>query len=169
MAKKEKSKFAPKRNEAQKTKDRELIKDLRLLGWTIRQIANHNELNHLSHTQVHSDLKKVEKEWKEKTLIDLDIAKKRNVARLDWAINECSVAWEKSKADKVKKTVKSKTKSGNEEKEQGVQTETISGDSQYIKRITEAIQEQNKMLGTHATVKVQNTNKEKIVISFKDD
>jgi len=166
---KEKSKFAPKRNDLEKQKDRELIKDLRLRRLSIRQIVSHPDLQHISQTQIFDDLKLIESEWKNNTLIDLDKKKQEQLETLDFIIRENSEAWEKSKADKIKKSIKNKNdKVKGDSKETGVQTETIHGDHNYMKRVLDAIAEQNKILGLHAPVKSELSGKTEQIISFKE-
>lgn len=161
------------RNEMQLQKDYELIKDLRLKRWTVRQMSGHEELKHITFQQIHKDLKKIEEEWKNNTDIDLDKKKQEQLQTLDYVIRECTEAWEKSKAEKVKKSVKKKDQgSGSKQKstqsESSIQTETIQGDHNYMKRALDAIQEQNRILGLHAPVKTDNKNHDDVVISFRE-
>lgn len=160
---------ANKRNNLEKQKDRELIKELRLRRCTMMQISKHPDLQHISYSQIYADLKLIESEWKENTLIDLDKKKQEQLETLDFIIRENSEAWEKSKTDKIKKSIKNKDDdSKGKSKETGVQTETIHGDHNYMKRILDAIAEQNKILGLHAPVKNELSGKTEQVISFKE-
>jgi|GEM_PF-5824643 len=168
MNNKEKSKYATKRNDLEKQADRELIKDLRLRRLSTRQIATHPDLSHISHSQVYADLKLIEANWKSTTSIDLDKKKQEQLETLDFIIRESSEAWEKSKADKVKKSIKNKDDFKGKSKESGIQTETIHGDHNYMKRVLDALTEQNKILGLHAPVKAEVSGKADIVISFKE-
>ena len=166
---KEKSKFAPKRNDLEKQQDRELIKDLRLRRLSYRQIASHPDLKHISESQVFDDLKLIENEWKNNTSIDLDKKKQEQLETLDFIIRENSEAWEKSKADKIKKSIKNKEDElKGKTKETGVQTETIHGDHNYMKRVLDAIAEQNKILGLHSPIKTELSGKTEQIISFKE-
>lgn len=168
MSKKQPEK-ANKRNDLEKQTDRELIKDLRLRRLSTRQIAAHPDLTHISHTQIFNDLKLIENEWKNNTSIDLDKKKQEQLETLDFIIRENSEAWEKSKADKIKKSIKNKEDdSKGKTKETGVQTETIHGDHNYMKRVLDAIAEQNKILGLHAPVKTDGNLKQETIISFKE-
>ena len=160
---------ATKRNDLEKQQDRELIKELRLRRQSLRQMAAHPELNHLSKSQIDYDLKLIESEWKENTSIDLDKKKQEQLETLDFIIRENSEAWEKSKADKIKKSIKNKEDdSKGKTKESGVQTETIHGDHNYMKRVLDAIAEQNKILGLHSPIKTELSGKTEQIISFKE-
>ena len=165
--KKEKSKYSNKRNEIEKAVDRELIKELRLQRWGVRKMSFHPDLNHISFAQIYADVKIIEKQWKEKTALDLDAYKVKQMQSLDYLIREASEAWTKSKKEKIKRNIKEKSIKAEDKdlvlnKETSASTESNTGDANYLKAFIDALKEQNKMLGLHAPSKSELSGNIKI-------
>lgn len=152
MAESKKSKHTNKRNDTQKAKDRELITRLRLMRWTVSDIAKHEDLQHISYDQIYYDLKKIENEWKKQTAENIDSFKRKQLQALDTIISEAFKEWEKSKKPimyrKYKDVTLKDTKDINTKL--SVDFKHDIADNNCLKRAIEAIQEQNKLLGLHS-------------------
>lgn len=140
------------RTKLEKEQDYEKITNLKLQRYSLRQIG---KVLNLSHQQVKQDLKVIEERWQEKTNLNLDQEKTKQLETLDIVIKESFQAWENSKQDKIKKSIKDKTGKDNT-KEKAVLTENNYGDISYLKTVTDAVKEQNKMLGVHASLKTES-------------
>jgi len=155
------------RGKTQKAIDMVLIRHLSSLGWSMNKIHSHPDLkDHIGLTTIKNDVKEVLAEWKNDTPLDLDIYKIQTLQILNYAISESSQAWEKSKADKVKKTLKTKgLGSANSQsdvpldKETGVQTENAFGNPNYLKRLLDSVEKRNKLLGLYPDIKHKHTGK----------
>ena len=164
--KKDTSKFAPKRNETQKAKDRKLIATLSLKGWTGRQMEAHPELNHISYRQINDDLKGIMEEWAEETKIDIDRFKARQIKRLDDSIFELKESWDGSKFFLSSNWYKDAPKEVKDKLDGIAMALQKIGNHNYQKIAIEAIKEQNKIMGAYAPEQI---NIKDLTIDFSDD
>jgi len=97
---------APKRTAFQIERDRRDIADLYLQGWTQARItesinADEDRDYQLSRRMIGYDLKALQEAWRESSLIDIDEAKARELAKVDRLEREYWTAWERSRKDIV--------------------------------------------------------------------
>lgn len=102
----EKGKTGPKRSEADKERDKLVIADLHLQGFSYRMIAD--ELNgrkgvqyKISHETVRTEFNAIRQEWKARTMLKYDEHIVEMVAQLDLAIREAWKAYMKSTEPEV--------------------------------------------------------------------
>lgn len=86
----------PRRSTSQLTRDRRRIATLYLEGWLQADIA---EEVSLSQSTVSNDLKALQRQWLESSLIDIDAAKAREIAKVDKLEREYYAAWRRSRED----------------------------------------------------------------------
>jgi len=92
---------APKRTSIQIERDRRDIAQLYLKGWIQADIAaylSEDPERHyvLSQQMISYDLRRVQAQWRESALIDVDEAKSRELAKIDQLEREYWQAWERS-------------------------------------------------------------------------
>ena len=88
-----------KRTSVERERDLEAITGLYLRGVSQSEIAA--QLG-VTQQQVSYDLKVVQRRWAEKTVINLDAAKQKELARIDLLEREYWQAWERSKGERSK-------------------------------------------------------------------
>lgn len=121
---------ANKRTETQREYDLELTASLYLRGNSQQSIA---ERIGVTREQIKYDLKAIQKRWQDKTTINLDAAKQKELARIDELEREYWQAWDASKGEKTKQRQESNGK-----------------DSEGKPRIIKAVMEKDQMLGNPA-------------------
>lgn len=151
----QKSKFAPKRNETQKAKDRKLISELSLRGWTGREMETHPELNHITYRQINDDLIGIRKEWAKETNIDIDEFKARQLKRLDDSYSELNDSWDGSKFFLSSNYYKDAPDAVKKKLDKIAEALQKIGNHNYQKIAIEAIKEQNKIMGIYAAEKIE--------------
>jgi len=93
---------ASTRTEFQRKQDLSTTAQLYLARKTQTEIA---AVIGVSQRQISYDLKAIEKEWFESSMVDLDERKAEELARLDAVEAECWAAWERSKQNKERRSV----------------------------------------------------------------
>lgn len=83
-----------RRSPAQVTRDRRRIADLYLRGWLQADIAAELKIDQ---STVSRDLSALQEEWRQSTLVDLNEAKSKELAKVDQLEREYWEAWERSK------------------------------------------------------------------------
>lgn len=151
MARKDKSKEKetnkkPARSAAQIARDRVIIARMYLQQSTQMEIAQKLELDQAT---ISRDLQDIQEEWRKSTLIDMNEAKQRELARIDQLEREAWDAWQRSIGEKVEKTKKIK-EDGTDET---VRTYDEAGDPRYLSVIAECIEKRMKILGLNAPIK----------------
>ncbi len=124
---------------------------------------------------ISNDLKAIQEEWKQSTLVEFGLIKGIQLARLEKIYDELWKAWEKSKTDAVsitkhrtKQETKSKTK-GKKSKPQmldeseDVRREYQCGDPRYMKLLMENVQMQCDLFGISVKGKDELTSTPQIV------
>ena len=162
-----------KRTDFQREQDYETITSLYLRG--VRQSAIATQLN-LSRQQIGYDLKTIQRRWQEKTVIDLDEAKNKELSRIDELERVYWQAWQDSKGEKTKsrQEANGKSKDGKPivtrvtaEKEQ------MLGNPAYLTGVQWCISERCKLLGLNAPIKIDNTNRSdqpvRVIVEYTDD
>jgi hypothetical protein len=161
--------MAANRLKTEVEEDRNVITPLYLKGYTLREIANRcTDITgrSISFVTVRSDVKAILKAFQTNRddMIQYNLTielEKINVLELEyWSV------WEKSKADRKKKSIKKKTRSGSkslkenkypiEETTEYNDTEMVNmGDPRYLAGIQWCIEQRCKLLGIGAPTKVE--------------
>lgn len=146
-----------KRTTFQIERDRQDIADKYLQGWTQSRIAEYlnNDANRgyqLSRQMISYDLQRIQEDWRESALIDIDEAKTQELAKIDRLEREYWDAWEKSKEDAVSKTIErymsgTDKKTANKRVKEQERTSEQFGDSAFLRGIQWCIEQRCKILG----------------------
>ena len=137
-----------RRSKAELIRDRRVLADLYLQGWTQTAIAA--EIG-MSQQTVSRDLKALHKQWVEAALMDLNEAKARELAKIDRLEREYWDAWERSCQDSETERVKQrKTEDGKEVREGVKVTKGQAGDASFLRGIQWCIERRCKILGIDA-------------------
>lgn len=150
-----------RRSTAQRENDLAIIAERYLRGYRQQDIAD--ELD-LTQPTVSNDLKTLYERWRESSLMDIDEAKARELARIDELERTYWLEWEASKKTKEVKTTK-KTQGkpdqqGNpttEKAEASVRKEERFGDPRYLAGVQWCIQRRCAILGIDAPSKNEHT------------
>lgn len=155
----------PRRSAAQRTRDRQRISTLYLEGWLQCDIAD--EVG-LSQSTVSNDLKILQKQWLSSTLININEAKAKELARIDKLEQEYYQAWHRSCEDAETITEKgkgSKAKAKDDEDnsptrptefEKTVQRKGQAGDPRFLQGVQWCISQRCKILGVNAPKKSED-------------
>lgn len=136
-----------RRSKAEIARDRRRIGDLYLKGWLQADIAT--EVG-VSQPTVSLDLKALHAEWLKSTLIDINEARSRELAKLDQLEREYWKGWLRSCMDAEEEIVKVTID------EQGIKTEETkkvkgqSGDTKFLDGIQKCVAQRCKILGVEA-------------------
>ncbi len=141
---------APKRTKTERVRDRALISELTLKGWTQQQIGEHLGLNQ---SQVSRELTKIKDNWKRESTRDYSLCVEQELLRLSLLEAELWQAWEKSQQPKEST---SSEKKGNEVKV-GKRTEQRAGNPQFLQGVQWCIDRRCKLLGLDAPTKNEHT------------
>jgi len=172
-----------KRTSVERERDLEAITGLYLRGVSQSEIAA--QLG-VTQQQVSYDLKVVQRRWAEKTVINLDAAKQKELARIDLLEREYWQAWERSKGErsKARQETAGMDKQGRPIVRRSVaEKEKLIGNPAYLTGVQWCISERCKLLGIYGAVKVDanvnaNTNNKttlestgtvKLVVEYVDD
>jgi hypothetical protein len=152
-----KSKHATKRTELEILRDRKLISDLYIKGWTQEQIGA--ELK-ISRDMVQYDLARIREDWQASAVYNFDEAKQKALAELANLKRTAWTAWEKSTKGK-KKTKQSTTndKAGGGSQAAEVVQEESYGDPRFLITIKELVDQECRLLNLYPS-----TSKTDVVI-----
>ena len=137
---------APKRTDFEREAQLVEIKDAYLRGDTQMSIA---ERLGLSQSQISRDLAKIQRRWRESSLVDINEAKQRELERIDVLEREYWQAWENSKGEQQRSTA---SKMGDVNRAQIVKYES-SGDPRFLAGVQWCVEQRCKILGLLAAVK----------------
>ena len=149
---------ARKRTPFQREEDLVQITRLYLQGRTQRDIA---EVVGVSQGQVNHDLKLIQTRWRESSIMDMNEAKQRELARLDILEREYWAAWEQSKNERTRARQESdgKSKDGKPNVVRAtMEREKRDGNPAFLAGVMSCIERRCKLLGLDAPVKQQNLN-----------
>jgi hypothetical protein len=152
-----------KRTKAQIAADRGVIADMMIEGksvYTIRDHINAIRKYNLSVSSIGYDMRVIQKEWVETYLQDINVAKAKELARIDRVEKAAWIAWEESKKA-LTKTEKEKVeneqigKSGEAyQKHRKVRAKTTeqesNADKEFIKVVQWCVETRCKILGINA-------------------
>ena len=133
--------------------------DLYVKGWRQSDIAA--DLG-VSVATVSGDLKAIQKEWRESAIRDFDLARQRELQKLDRIERECWQEWERSKQPAQSAKVRS---DGNQQKTEKQVTDRR-GDVVYLDQIQKCIAARRAMLGLDAPTKISPTTPDGKALSF---
>jgi predicted transcriptional regulator len=142
-----------KRTPTERENDLEKLASLYLKGMRQADIAQ--KLG-VSQPQVSYDLKEIHKRWRESTLVNINEAKHRELARIDNLENEYWRAWERSCEEKTK-TKTEKIVGGNATKA-SVEKDTMLGNPSYLTGVQWCIEQRCKIFGINAPIKADVTS-----------
>jgi len=170
---KPKSKAAPKRRQHAKQKSVELqdrrteIAALYVKGYFQFEIA---EALGITAAQVNRDLKSIQAEWAETRVEDLQLAKQKELAKLEQVEREAWQAWDRSQKDavtekrtagEIEATTSKDGKPGESIELPVTKTETTRagqvGDPRYLDQVQKVVERRCKLLGLDAPAKIQTT------------
>jgi hypothetical protein len=146
---------ATKRTPIQREHDLTQIAGLYLRGKTQAAIAE--ELK-ITQQQVSYDLKIIQARWRKDTTIDMDEAKRKELARIDELERTYWTAWERSLDEKVK--TRTEKRAGEEGGKASIEKETLLGVPAYLAGVQWCISERCKLLGLYAPAKSALTDAE---------
>jgi len=149
---------APKRTKFEREKDLLAISSLYLQGITQAEIGQRIGV---SQQQISYDLKVLRKRWLQSSIVNIDEAKARELARVDHLEREYWEAWEKSK--NPVKTIASKKVDG-QQTEKTIQGETGTGDPRYLSGVQWCINKRCEVLGLDAPSRTDVTSGGKAII-----
>jgi transposase len=151
---------ARKRTPFQREEDLVQITRLYLQGRTQRDIA---EVVGVSQGQVNHDLKLIQTRWRESSIMDMNEAKQRELARLDELEREYWAAWEQSKNERTKARQESdgKSKDGKPNVVRAtMEREQRDGNPAFLAGVMSCIERRCKLLGLDAPAKAELTGKD---------
>jgi transposase len=151
---------ARKRTPFQREEDLVQITRLYLQGRTQRDIA---EAVGVSQGQVNHDLKLIQTRWRESSIMDMNEAKQRELARLDELEREYWAAWEQSKNERTRARQESdgKSKDGKPNVVRAtMEREQRDGNPAFLAGVMSCIERRCKLLGLDAPAKAELTGKD---------
>lgn len=146
-----------RRKASELARDRRKIAALYLRGYKQAEIAE--EIG-VDISTISRDLATMQDEWRAATLMDLDEAKRRELARVDGLELEYWEAWERSCEEAVKTTTKRIQGAESARDEASVQKEQRLGDPRYLAGVQWCIERRCKLLGLDAPSKSEFTGKD---------
>lgn len=150
------------RSKGERIRDRRRIADLYLKGWLQNDIAA--EVG-LSQGTISLDLKVLHKAWVASSLVDIDIAKSRELAKIDKLEREYWKAWERSQEDAETETQRAITAGDNVRKEGTIVAKGQVGDPRFLTGILSCIDRRCKIFGIDAPEKKDHSGE--IIIRLK--
>jgi hypothetical protein len=139
-----------KRSKIQQERDRVVISELYLRGWSQAKIGEHLGLNQ---SQISRELSKIESIWKQESTRDYDLCIEQELLRLSLLEAELWAAWEQSRLPKES------TSSQKRESKIAVakRTESQAGNPQFLQGVQSCIDRRCKLLGLDAPTKSEHT------------
>jgi hypothetical protein len=128
------------------------IADFYLRGW--RQVDIAAEVK-LTQQQIAYDLKVIQQRWRESSIVDMNEAKQRELARIDVLEREYWDAWERSQGERSKMR---QTRRG-EDQSLSVEKEIPVGNPAFLAGVQWCIAERSKILGLYAATQNEISGK----------
>jgi len=144
-----------RRSTSQLIRDRRRIADCYLSGWTQAAIAE--ELG-VSQPTISLDLKALQKNWLESSLIDYNEAKAQELAKVDRLEREYWAAWEASKEDKETQTTEKAAGEKATRSKAQVRREGQVGNPSFLSGVQWCIERRCKILGIDAPTGIDLTS-----------
>lgn len=155
-----------KRNPSQIAADAAFFEYWAVRGKTCRQLAELIATVRpytLSHQQVHYELVKLRKQWRQAALVDRNTAVAKELAGLQAQEDELWIAWERSKLDAQSQTVDRESVKIGKEKLKGTiikektTTEGQSGEAAFMRLILEIRDQRRHLLGLDAETVIRDS------------
>jgi len=155
---------APKRKAFQIARDREEITDLYLMGWTQERITDRINQDQtrdyiLTRQQIGYDLKKIQQAWRDSSLMNIDEAKRIELAKVDHLEREYWDAWERSCEDAETKRLEgilTPGTDGGKTTKQVVTRKGQAGDPRFLTGVQWCIERRCKIIGIDAPLKQEH-------------
>lgn len=148
---------APKRTPSQRESDLEKIAALYLKGKRQSDIAA--ELD-LSQMVISRDLAEIHERWRESTLVSINEAKHRELARIDELERTYWDAWQRSIGERVKTRTE---KSADSVAKASVEKEQLVGNATFLTGVQWCIEQRCKIFGIYEATKIAITDWRKAV------
>jgi len=143
----EKENRKPRRSAAQLARDRQRIAGLYLEGKLQADIA---EMVGVSQSTVSNDLKAIQQEWLQSSLVDFNEARAREIAKIDKLEREYYAAWQRSCED-AETVTKKAVQVGDKERKEATQTaKGQAGDPRFLQGVQWCIERRCKLFGIDA-------------------
>ena len=143
--------MSKRRDAAQLARDRRRIAEMYLHGVLQADIAD--EL-HIDQSTVSRDLKALQDEWRASSLIDIDEAKARELARIDELERTYWDGWRRSKEDaEIERTRATETQRDGKRYEAGTEKRGQAGDPRFLQGVGWCIERRCKLVGIDAPEK----------------
>lgn len=125
---------------------RAVVADLYLKGYYQSEIARQTRV---SQQQISADIRHLMKEWQKSALTDYDEAMQQELARINKRETEAWDAWERSKTQFKKRTIKGKAIGEGDTNlvEKSEQTEERNGDPRYLTIVENCSKQRCELLG----------------------
>lgn len=157
--------MAAPRDKYEKERDREIVKDYYLKGYSFRKIADFvgqvvGNGYTLSFKTVATDVEAILQEWKERRIDDIHTLKIQEIEKINKLENTAWEAWEKSITNYEKTSKKHKDSMKNGTSKELSKTDVITfGNPAYLQLINNCIERRCKILGVDAPEKKELTGK----------
>ena len=147
--------MSKRRDAAQLARDRRRIAEMYLHGVLQADIAD--EL-HIDQSTVSRDLKALQDEWRASSLVDINEAKSRELARIDELERTYWDGWQRSKEDaEIQRTRATDTQRGGKRYEAGTEKRGQVGDPRFLAGVGWCIERRCKLIGIDAPTKQEIT------------
>ena len=141
----------PKRSKIQQERDRTVIAELYLKGWSQAKIGEFLELNQ---SQISREISKIKAAWKAEATRDYDLCIDEQLRRLSMIESESWQAWERSQAAKeqsLSEKMAEAASGGDAKTKIQRRTETRIGDPKFLETLLKCHQERSKLLDLYPT------------------
>ena len=136
-----------KRHRAAINHRRETVADLYTQGWSQMEIARHIGV---TQPTVSTDLKAIQKQWRESAIRDFDVLRERELKKLDRLEREAWAAWERSQKPAQSAVI---NVGGGGQKTQKRVAEQV-GDPRYLEQVQKCIAARRALLGLDAPTRI---------------
>lgn len=158
--------MAKRREPSQIARDRLHISGLYLQGWIQADIADEVGVDQ---STISRDLKTLQQEWLDSTLVNFDEAKAKELAKIDHLECEYWSAWQRSQEDAESETTKMVEVQSGKRLEAQTQRKGQAGDPRFLTGVQWCIEQRCKVLGIYAAVKQQSENLNIDLSNLTDD
>ena len=132
-------------------KRRQRVAELRLQGWSQSAIADELQIRQAT---ISSDLKTVERSWRESAIRDFDAAREQELQRIGMIERNAWDGWKRSCQPQQSATVDGQAADSQKAKRT---VKNHSGQARFLEVVIQCIEKRTKLLGLDAPVKVTPT------------
>lgn len=164
---------APKRKNTQIARDRREIANLYLKGWLQSRIVDHINKDEsrgytLTQQMISYDLCRLQAQWRESALIDIDEAKAKELAKIDRLEREYWDAWERSKENAETSVSESVNDGRGGHTKAQLRAVGQVGDPRFLKGVEWCIERRCKVLGVDAPEKTDQSGDITIKVMYEN-